>query len=226
MRRIAFFAVAALAIAESGLCDEHFRWKGRVDGVDEILIQGRSVRVNHLEAKPIQEQDYRFSASLPERDVEVELREIKGRGKVRLMEQPSARNDYTAVVRIEDDKGGDDKYEFELRWEEDDDWDDDFRRYDGAFRWKGSVDIGVEIRIHGESHELDDMGGRGTQEISARFDEPLPARDVAISLDKKDGRGDVELIETPSAGNNYTAVVRIEDDKGGADMYEFELRWK
>ena len=41
---------------------------------NEILIRGRSLRVNHSGAKPIQHQDYRFSLPLPASDYEVELR--------------------------------------------------------------------------------------------------------------------------------------------------------
>ena len=222
MRR-AFFFLLAVWVAVSATAEERFRWKGRVDGVVEILIQGRSVRIHHLEAKPIQEQDYRFSASLPNWDVEVELEKIEGRGRVRLMEQPSARNEYTAVVRIEDDKGGDDDYEFELAW--DGAWDEDSAKAD-IFRWEGRVDIGAEIEIRGDHHEVKDMGGRGTRELRAQFDAPLPETGVPISLKKVDGRGDVELVQAPSASNRYTAIVRIKDDKGGADNYAFELRWR
>ena len=212
--------------------EERFQWRGVVDGVDEILIQGSDVRVNHIEAKPIQRQDHRFTAPLPSRAVEVELRGVQGRGKVRLMEQPSSRNDYTAVIRIEDDKGGDGEYEFELVW--DDDWDDwgdekdDWRssgKQQTGFRWKGRVDIGVRIEVQGREHNLEDMGGSGTIELEARFDAELPRSDVALSLRKLDGRGEVELLQSPSASNDYTAVVQIEDDKAGADNYEFELRW-
>ena len=234
MRRILFVVGVLGVFSMNASADERFQWKGRVDGVDEILIRGRSVTVNHLEAKPIQRQDYRFSAALPSRDVEVELRSVEGRGRVRLMEQPSARNDYTAVVRIEDDKGGDADYAFELRWDDDDGWsfrrddedEDDWDDEDSVFRWEGRVDIGAEIEIHAQTHTVKDMGGRGTREFRADFLSSLPERDVPVSVYKLDGRGDVELVQAPDAGNGYTAIVRIEDDKSGADNYEFELRWR
>lgn len=235
MRRHCFFLLATLAVAAGSMAEERFRWKGRVDGVDELLIQGRSVRVNHLEAKPIQRQDHRFSARLPARDIEVELKVIEGRGRVRLMEQPSERNDYTVVVRIEDDQGGDGDYELELVWDDDDDWDDDWdgdvRWSDdtdgdgGVFRWEGRVDIGARIEIRGDSHTVTDQGGDGVSEKRARFDSSLPRSEVPVSLRKRDGRGDVELIQTPSEDNDFTAIVVIEDDKSGADDYEFELSW-
>lgn len=234
-RRHCFFLLAMLTVAASSVAEERFRWKGRVDGVDELLIQGRSFRVNHLEAKPIQRQDHRFSDRLPARDVEVELNVIKGRGSVRLMEQPSERNDYTVVVRIEDDQGGDADYELELVWDDDDDWDDDWddevRWSDdtdgdgGVFHWEGRVDIGARIEIHGDRHTVIDQGGRGVFERRARFESPLPNSEVPVSLRKRDGRGDVELVQSPSEDNDFTAIVMIEDDKSGSDDYEFELSW-
>jgi hypothetical protein len=36
----------------------------------------------------------------------------------------------------------------------------------------------------------------------------------------------VELVQAPEASNQYTAIVRIDDPKGGADTYEFELVWR
>jgi hypothetical protein len=238
MRRPGFFLLVMLVVATTAAAEERFRWKGRVDGTDEILVKGRSVRVNHIADKPIQRQDHRFSSRLPARDVEVELNVVEGRGKVRLMEQPSERNDYAVVVRIEDEQGGSGDYEFELVWDDDDDWDDDWdddvRWNDdadgddasGAFRWEGRVDIGARIEIRGNRHTVIDQGGQGVSERRARFESVLPERDVPVSVRKLEGRGDVELLQTPSEDNDYTAIVEIEDDKNGADDYEFELRWQ
>jgi len=207
--------------------EERFRWRGTVDGVDEIAIQGRSVTVDHLEAQPLRNQDYRFDASLPSRDVELELEKVQGRGRIRIMQQPSSRNDYTAIVRIEDDAGGDDDYEFELIWDDEHDWDSWGRDdVDGLFHWEGRVDVGVEIEIRGDSYTVHDMGGQGSREFQARFEAPLPEENVQVAVEKMDGRGEVDLMEAPTPGNDYTAIVRIEDDKGGADNYVFELRWR
>jgi hypothetical protein len=214
---------------------ESFRWRGRVDGVDDVVIRGNAVRIQHHRHKPIQNQDYRFSAPLPRREVELDLRKIEGRGRIRLIQKPDAWNNYTAVVQLDDgDKMGDAEYEFELVWKPD--------RYDssggrwgegsgtsydegGVFVWKGRVDIGAEIVIQGRRHRVEDEGGQGTQEQGARFSEPLPSRPVPVSLRKRDGRGRVELVQIPEVGNQYTAIVRIEDPKSGADTYEFELTW-
>lgn len=230
MRTFVAFAALVLVFAHAPRlwCQEEletFRWRGRVDGVDDILIQGDDVRVEHVAARPIQDQDYRFSAPLPSVEVELELRTIRGRGNVRILEQPTRRNDYTAVVRIDDSEPrGDDEYEFELSWSRELPHDGG-DVYSGLFRWKGRVDIGCDIEIRGQTHQVKDQGGQGTRERSFEFSEPLPSDGTPVSLRKRDGRGRVELVQAPDSGNDYTAVVRIEDSKGGADDYEFELRW-
>ena len=110
--------VAGSVPAEATAKEERFQWRGQVDGVDEIMIRGESIRINHIEAKPIQRQDHRFSAPLPSREIHLKLNKIKGRGDVRLIEEPSSWNDYTAIVRLDDGKQmGDDYYEFELVWD-------------------------------------------------------------------------------------------------------------
>ena len=259
----AFFTLVgvgeALAAGIPVVAEERFQWRGQVDGVDEILIRGGSVRVRHVEAKPIQRQDYRFTAPLPEWNVDLTLHKIEGRGDVELIEEPSSWNDFTAVVRLDDkNQIGDGYYEFELTWNERDDWgdwgdfgdrddrdpwggdeeahagerDDDqgwYREWDrdgGAFRWEGRVDIGAEIRIRGGEHEVHDAGGRGTQEYRSRFTADLPGAEVPVSLRQLEGRGRIELIQSPSAENDYTAVVRVEDPRSGDDTYEFELTWR
>jgi hypothetical protein len=239
--------------------EERFQWRGQVDGVDEILIHGGSVLVRHLAAKPIQRQDHRFTSPLPEWDVDLDLYKIEGRGDVELIEEPSSWNEYTATVRIDDsDEIGDGYYEFELRWndrdewggwgggndrdpwsddddvwgqdeqdepDEDDDWYRDWDGEGGAFRWEGRVDIEALIRIRGGEHQVEGAGGSGTQEYRNRFTSDLPEAEIPVSLRQLEGRGRVELIQTPAADNDYTAVVRIEDSGSGDDTYEFELTW-
>ncbi|HJS74663.1 MAG TPA: hypothetical protein VJ921_10270 [Vicinamibacteria bacterium] len=211
----------ALALPEE---TEYFRWRGNVDGIDDILIKGSRVRIEHVAAKPIQNQDQRFSAPLPFAEVELNLEVIQGRGSVRLMEQPSQRNQYTAVVRVDDqDHSGDDRYEFELSWSREDLHES--RVYESTFRWRGRVDIGCDIEVQGKRHIVKDAGGSGTREKGATFSEPLPRSEVPVSVEKRDGRGDVEIIQTPDSSNGYTAILRIEDSKSGSDDYDIELRW-
>jgi hypothetical protein len=93
-----------------------FRWRGRVDGSDHILLRGGEVSINHLQNNPIRDASYDLPQPLPARNLEVRLTKIRGRGKVEILNQPSAWNNYTVTVLIEDTQSGDDYYEFQLSW--------------------------------------------------------------------------------------------------------------
>ncbi|MCS6805676.1 MAG: peptidase inhibitor family I36 protein [Acidobacteriota bacterium] len=95
---------------------EYMTWRGRVDDEIEIFVRGDEVRVRTIAGRPLQGERVSFSSPLPRRDIRVELRQIRGRGSVEIIQQPERFNNYTAVVRIRDKRGGDDEYEFELSW--------------------------------------------------------------------------------------------------------------
>ena len=40
------------------------------------------------------------------------------------------------------------------------------------------------------------------------------------------GRGDVDVIQQPSAQNNYTTIVRIQDPRSGSDNYRLAAYWQ
>jgi hypothetical protein len=92
-------------------------WSGIVDGVDEVIIAGSSASVRHVNGNPAREVKASFSAPVPRSPVNVTLISANGRGTISIVQQPSAANGYTTIVRIDDSsKGGDKRYEFTLRW--------------------------------------------------------------------------------------------------------------
>jgi hypothetical protein len=93
-----------------------FRWRGRVDGSDYIMVQGNQVSISHLEDRYIQDASYELPVPLPQQAVQARLTKLKGRGNVEIVRQPTADNRYTLTVLIEDSAGGDDQYEFEVVW--------------------------------------------------------------------------------------------------------------
>ena len=97
----------------------------------------------------------------------------------------------------------------------------------GKLEWRGTVDADVQLIIRGRNIETRIIAGGENKEVVYKFDKTgLPRVDVRTECKKKKGRGNVSLIQQPVAANNYTAIVRIIDDKGGPDKYEFELMWK
>jgi len=95
----------------------HFHWSGIVDGLDNILARGSTVSIVHLQSAPIQQGTYDMPSPLPNAEVNVTLTKIRGRGNISLLEQPSAANNYTAVVQVDDQAiAGSAWYEFTLDW--------------------------------------------------------------------------------------------------------------
>ena len=92
------------------------RWRGRVDNEVTVSVQGSAVTVHTIAGLAASNSSFEFTSPLPQHELNVEVRKLKGRGTVEVIQHPSRLNGYTAVVRIRDDKGGQDNYEFELVW--------------------------------------------------------------------------------------------------------------
>ncbi len=92
-------------------------WSGIVDGVVEVLFSGSSASVRHLSGEPPREAQASFSAPIPRSPVNIKLLSASGRGSINIVQEPSAANGYTTIVRIDDSsKNGSKRYEFTLRW--------------------------------------------------------------------------------------------------------------
>ena len=109
--------------------------------------------------------------------------------------------------------------------------DNDPSHYDdaenGTFEFQGCVDGTVRIRIRGDRVVAESTGGRPLAVERFSFTQPVPAARVGdMSVETKDGRGKVVLLEKPWEGNDFVAVVQISDPKSGDDGYHFLLTWK
>jgi hypothetical protein len=95
----------------------------------------------------------------------------------------------------------------------------------GRMTWRGRVDDDVRIRIRGGSADVETIGGTPYSDSQPNFFNSLPNRRVTVRLTAKRGRGEIFIEQQPSRENDFTAVVRIRDTRGGASDYEFELQW-
>jgi len=96
----------------------------------------------------------------------------------------------------------------------------------GTMTWRGRVDDYVELNIQGNRVRSREREGSQTLNEQVSFSNPLPRADVAVSVRKGNGRGRVSVVQQPDRSNNYTAIVKIDDEKGGADDYEIEMEWR
>lgn len=92
--------------------------------------------------------------------------------------------------------------------------------------WTGRVDREVVIQIRGR-----DVATRGSgldasfpPRVNVNF--ALPRAPGVVRVLRADGRGDVDILENPSARNNYTATVRVRDRRAGADNYRIVLTYE
>ena len=95
----------------------------------------------------------------------------------------------------------------------------------GTMTWRGRVDDDIRIRIRGGSADVETIGGTPYYDAQTNFTNSLPNRRVTVTLTAKRGRGEVFIEQQPTRENDFTAVVRIRDSKGGASEYAFTIEW-
>jgi hypothetical protein len=112
-------SVAALAVSASSLFAQGrplFDWSGRVDREVRITMHGRDARTQTMSRVSYSRSRLDVATALPQRDGRVTVRVQDGRGDVDVIQQPSARNDYTTIVRIRDRSSGMDNYRITAYW--------------------------------------------------------------------------------------------------------------
>ena len=90
-------------------------WSGNVDDVLEIRLQGQRVDYRTISGSPVRVVQADANG-IPQRDLQLSVSERQGRGQVYVVQQPSSRNGYTAVIRVQDPQAGYGFYDFDLTW--------------------------------------------------------------------------------------------------------------
>jgi len=159
-----------------------------VDEEVEVTVRGDFVTARTLRGRDARDDGSDCNAPLPNRKAEDFVFEKKeGRGDVRLIEEPSRRSDFQAVVHIRDGDGGEGRYHFRLSWKLDEDHDfhgservpnrfdddnrrgrDDFHREGGGLAWNNTFHSGGR--------------GRGLSTLNGRDSDPLT--DASIDIDR------------------------------------------
>ena len=104
-------------------------------------------------------------------------------------------------------------------------WPDQGGSRSGQMTWRGTVDDDVRIIIRGGTAEVQTIGGSPSYDAVTNFTSSLPARRANVTVTKRRGRGEVFVEQQPSRENNYAAVIRVRDTRGGASQYEFDVNW-
>ena len=210
-------------------------WSGRVDSVARITIQGGGAHVSLVGSEDNGAGDLHVRNELPHRDGTITVQVAEGRGDVDVVQQPQADNDYTAIVRIRDHSGGADRYHLTALWTPGTRTSEVAgevlpRRRDldvrdvGLLHWSGDVDKTVVVRWRGDRAMLQTVDGATARNVRADVAGiGLPARDVNLRIVQREGRGNIVIEQQPSSGNDYTAVIRINDPQDGYGHYDFDV---
>lgn len=92
------------------------RWRGRVDQTVNISVAGTSVVADDISGTGLSGADFTINGYLANRPGSVNVRKVRGRGTVKVLEQPSWNNGFNAIIQIFDPNGGADNYEVEITW--------------------------------------------------------------------------------------------------------------
>jgi hypothetical protein len=97
----------------------------------------------------------------------------------------------------------------------------------GSFDVRLVIDGEALVYVQGSTIRYESVSGRPPANEGSEYSQELPrAHFTRFTLSKRDGRGEVELLEQPSAANDYTAKLRFSDPKGGDDHYQARLEWE
>ena len=218
-----------------------------VDGEAIVYVRGRDIRYVLLSGAPLRDAGSNYRQPIPQAVFgSFNMQKLAGRGSVALVEPPAPKNNYTAVLRINDKNAGDDFYHIQLDWT----WNpadpsrppgnrytrplesprndpNEYRRSNnGSFVFLGRVDEVAILRIRADQVSEEDLAGRPIRGERFQFSQPLPSTRLrSLELTEVSGRGFVELVEKPWEGNRWTAVVRITDPARGNGLYGFKLVW-
>jgi hypothetical protein len=91
-------------------------WRGRVDDRLQLVIRGRQVQERTVSGSRFQDGRAVFTSSLPAEPVRVTARTLSGRGEVRVIQQPSRQNGYTAIVEVVDPGWGSQEHRLQVNW--------------------------------------------------------------------------------------------------------------
>lgn len=206
-------------------------WSGRVDSVARLILQGNSIQVQDVSGSGVSTTYQNVNGALPRRNTIVTADKRDGRGNVTVIQQPSRANGYTAIIEISDTKGGADNYRVDISWQGQGGpggpggpgREEAYRS--GTAIWRGRVDQSINVVISGSSISTEWVAGGQTIGEMANVNGYLARRSGNVKVRKLRGRGNVSVIEQPSWQNDYSAVIRIDDPKGGNDYYDLQISW-
>jgi hypothetical protein len=102
----------------------------------------------------------------------------------------------------------------------------DGSRVGGVLNWSGNVDDTIIVYVHRHDVRVETVHGKDPNGIGVQFTGRVGEAPGYVHLRAWNGRGDVRIVQQPTAANDFTAAVRIYDPQPGQSWYTFTLVWR
>ena len=97
----------------------------------------------------------------------------------------------------------------------------------GQFDLRLRIDEEVEVWVQGASILYEVLKGREPADDGSVYSQEIPrAIFKKFEVEKKDGRGNILVVEEPSIQNDFSLRLRFIDHKGGDDRYHARIKWE
>lgn len=100
------------------------------------------------------------------------------------------------------------------------------RRPGGSVTWSGTVDETTIVTLHGSDVRTQVVSGKSSGDANVQVAGRLPDRPMRLVLRRRQGRGEIRIVQQPNPRNNFTGRVRIHDPQAGSSFYSFVLVWR
>jgi len=95
-----------------------------------------------------------------------------------------------------------------------------------VYRWQGLVDKEVRIQLSNNRAYVQPVGNREVRNNNGQFLAGMPQQDGILRVQRIEGRGDIDVIQQPTAANGYSATLRVRDPSSGAANYRIVAVWE
>jgi hypothetical protein len=237
----AALVISAIPVVAQAQERELGTFRGRVDKDVRISLRAGDVSSSTMSGTDLRSR-YRMISVLPQQEGTVRVALENGRGDVSVIQQPTASNGYTAIVRVFDRSSGADVYRFSTYWTPS--LTTGTVRPGGilgrgrranlpALHWSGDVDGAVELRWRQGNVSQRILGGNALRNVASTVTGDIAPGQQGrqnqpdqVNVSVREGRGQVQVIQQPSAQNRYTTIVRITDPARGYGHYDFDAIWR
>ncbi|HEY5220265.1 MAG TPA: hypothetical protein VIJ16_10680 [Gemmatimonadaceae bacterium] len=240
LNRQALLIAAAMSLLAASAATAQDRklvtWNGRVDKEAQITIRDTTIGTGIVGGKPVKYAYFDVQDRLPRVPGFVRVELDAGRGDVDVLQQPSASNDYAAIIRIRDKSAGADNYSLTAFWNPKRGEDRTSTAAEivretadakgpNTMHWSGTIDREMRVEWSGMDVRSRNQSGVAAREVHSSVTNGLPSHDVNLVLRVHEGRGDVTIFQQPTEANGYTAIFKVRDPMSGRGHYNFDATW-